>query len=131
MVITWTSTNADSGNLDPGFGAVGPTGVAGRSPTATTIYTFTATGAGGSTTATAKVTVNPITSFDGLKQSDGVANLDVDPNGAVGTKQFMEYVNTAFQAYDKVTGQPVWSTPQQIETLWLYGSNCNAATLNP
>lgn len=131
VVITWTSTNADSGNLDPDFGAVGPTGVAGRSPTATTIYTFTATGAGGSTTATAKVTVNPITSFDGLKQSDGVANLDVDPNGAVGTKQFMEYVNTAFQAYDKVTGQPVWSTPQQIETLWPYGSNCNAATLNP
>src|SRR4029077_1923537 len=35
------------------------------------------------------------------------------------------------QAYDKVTGQPVWSTPQQIETLWPYGSNCNAATLNP
>jgi len=131
VVISWSSTNADSGNLDPGFGAVGPTGVAGRSPTATTIYTFTATGGGGTATATATVTVNPVTSFDGLKQSDGVVNLDVDPNGAVGTKQFMEYVNTAFQAYDKVTGQAVWSTPQQIETLWPYGSNCNAATLNP
>jgi hypothetical protein len=131
VTVTWASTNADSGNIDPTFGQVGPNGFAPRSPTATTIYTFTATGAGGSATATAKVTVNPITSFDGLKQSDRVANLDVDPNGAVGTKQFMEYVNTAFQAYDKVTGQPVWSTPQQIETLWPYGSNCNAATLNP
>ena len=130
VVITWTSTNADSGNLDPGFGAVGPTGVAGRSPTATTIYTFTATGAGGSTTATAKVTVNPITSFDGLKQSDG-AGVDVDPNGAVGTKQYVEYVNTAFQAYDIVTGQTVWQSPKQIETLWPSASTgCNAVTTN-
>ena len=135
VMVTWTSTNATAGDIEPDFGPVGPNGSAQRFPTTTTTYTFTATGDGAPATVTATVTVtvtvNPITSFDGLKQSDGVVNLDVDPNGAVGTKQFVEYVNTAFQAYDKGTGQPVWSTPQQIETLWPYGSNCNAATNNP
>ena len=28
--------------------------------------------------------------------------FDVDPNGAVGTKQYMEWVNVYFQAYDKI-----------------------------
>jgi len=131
VIVTWASTNADSGNIDPTFGTVGPNGFAPRSPTATTTYTFTAIGAGGTATTTATVTVDPITAFDGLKQSDGILALGVDPNGAVGTKQFMEYVNTAFQAYDKSTGLPVWPAAQQIETLWPSGSNCNAATLNP
>jgi hypothetical protein len=38
--------------------------------------------------------------------------FDIDPNGAVGTKQYMEWTNVYFQAFDKVTFAPVWSTPQ-------------------
>ncbi len=54
----------------------------------------------------------------------------MDPNGAVGTKQYVEYVNTAFQAYDIVTGQTVWRAHKQIETLWPYGSKA-AMLYNP
>jgi hypothetical protein len=123
ITLTWASTNADQGTIDNGVGIVGLNGSTsqGLFPTTTTTYTYTATGPSGTKTASATVTVNVVTSFVGLKQSDGAANEDVDPNGAVGTKQFMEYVNTSFQAYDKVTGKAVWSSAQQLETLWPTG----------
>lgn len=130
ITLTWSSTNADQGSIDNNIGAVGLNGSTHLAPTATTTYTYTATGPGGTATASATVTVNQVTSFDGLKQSDG-AGADVDPNGAVGTKQFMEYINTAFQAYDKVNGQPVWPSAKPIESLWPSGSNCNPPTPNP
>ena len=55
-----------------------------------------------------------IQSFEGLDaaQLSPPRQHDVDPNGAVGTKQYMEWTNVAFQAYDKVTHAPVWSSPQ-------------------
>ena len=54
-----------------------------------------------------------VTSFEGIDASQlAHPGLDVDPNGAVGTKQYMEWVNVAFQAYDKVTAAPVWSAPK-------------------
>jgi Abnormal spindle-like microcephaly-assoc'd, ASPM-SPD-2-Hydin len=58
-----------------------------------------------------------VTSFDGIAASQ-VAHpeYDVDPNGAVGTKQYMEWINVYYQAYDKVTFAPVWSTPQPATT---------------
>jgi hypothetical protein len=58
-----------------------------------------------------------VTSFEGIDASQ-LANpeFDVDPNGAVGTKQFMQYVNLSYQAFDKVTFAPVWSTPQPVST---------------
>ena len=37
---------------------------------------------------------------------------DVDPNGAVGTKQYLEWTNVDLQAYDKVTLAPVWPAPR-------------------
>jgi hypothetical protein len=53
-------------------------------------------------------------SFEGMDASQtGSSNHDVDPNGAVGTKQYMEWTNVAFQAYDKASpNAPVWSAPQ-------------------
>src|SRR6266571_3777182 len=130
ITLNWSSSNADQGSIDNSVGAVGLNGSTHLAPTATTTYTYTATGPGGTATESATVIVNQVTSFDGMRQSDG-AGVDVDPNGAVGTKQFMEYVNTAYQAYDKVTGTPVWPSAKQVETLWPYRSNCNAATINP
>jgi hypothetical protein len=56
-----------------------------------------------------------VTSFDGIDASQvAKPEYDVDPNGAIGTKQFMEYVNLYYQAYDKVTFAPVWSAPQPV-----------------
>jgi hypothetical protein len=54
-----------------------------------------------------------VTSFEGIDASQ-VAHpqFDIDPNGAVGTKQFMEWTNVYFQAFDKATFAPVWPTPQ-------------------
>ena len=54
-----------------------------------------------------------VTTFEGIDASQ-VAHplLNVDPNGAIGTKQYMEWVNTYYQAFDKVTFAPVWSTPK-------------------
>lgn len=56
----------------------------------------------------AQVTVQ---SFEGIDASTASANVHccvVDPNGAVGTKQYMEWVDSAYQGYDKVTFAPVY-----------------------
>ena len=58
-----------------------------------------------------------VTSFEGIDASQLASpEFDVDPNGAVGTKQFMQYVNLSYQAFDKVTFAPVWSSPQLVST---------------
>ena len=120
--LTWTSTNATSVLIDS-LGPVLPVsgGNHSVSPTQTTTYTITATTVDGQqATATATVTVAPVNSFDGIAQDLTIIPppRDVDPNGAVGTKQFMEYVNPEFQAFDKTTFQPVWGKPQPIGTPW-------------
>ena len=126
ITLTWTSTNATSLTIDNNVGAVQPltSGTISVSPTQTTTYTITANENSQQATASATVTVTPVNSFSGLAEnSASIPNEDVDPNGAVGTKQFMEYVNTEYQAYDKTTFQPVWSTPQPIDTPWTTGGN--------
>ena len=60
-----------------------------------------------------------VNTFEGIDASQLTnPGFDIDPNGAVGTKQFMEWVNVAYQAYDKVTFAPVWSAPQAGATPW-------------
>jgi Abnormal spindle-like microcephaly-assoc'd, ASPM-SPD-2-Hydin len=60
-----------------------------------------------------------VTTFEGIDASQLTRpQLDVDPNGAIGTKQFMEWTNVYFQAYDKVTFAPVWSAPQSGTSPW-------------
>src|SRR5579871_259964 len=69
-----------------------------------------------------------VTSFEGIDASQlAKPELDVDPNGAVGTKQFMEWTNVYFQAFDKVTLAPVWSKPQTGVSPW---QNNGIATCN-
>ncbi len=56
-----------------------------------------------------------VNSFDGITAAQLTRpGYEVDANGAVGTKQFLEYSSIYYQAYDKVTFAPVWNTPQQI-----------------
>jgi Abnormal spindle-like microcephaly-assoc'd, ASPM-SPD-2-Hydin len=60
-----------------------------------------------------------VNSFEGIDASHiAVPELDVDPNGAVGTKQYMQWVNVYFQAYDKTTFAPVWSSAQKGMSPW-------------
>ncbi|MGC2404385.1 MAG: hypothetical protein WA510_31625, partial [Acidobacteriaceae bacterium] len=54
-----------------------------------------------------------VTTFEGIDASQlAHPELNVDPNGAIGTKQYMEWINTFYQAYDKVTLAPVWAAPK-------------------
>jgi hypothetical protein len=118
LSLTWQSTNAANVLIDNNVGPVSPASGGTATlppsllPTKTTTYTATAIGANNQqASATATVTVAALTSFDGmLPDSTNAANTDIDPNGAVGTKQFMEYVNAEYQAFDKTTFQPVFST---------------------
>jgi hypothetical protein len=131
--LTWSSTNATSVSIAPTVGSVALSGNSSVSPIQTTTYTATATGNGQQVTATATVTVSPVNSFDGLAEGAGTASQDVDPNGAVGTKQFMEYVNTEYQAYAKSPPYAaVWSVPQPIGTPWQNGNiaQCSGADID-
>ena len=70
-----------------------------------------------------------VTSFDGIDDSEvPTPQLDLDPNGAVGTKQYMEWINVYYQAFDKTTFAPVWATPQHGMTPWVNNgiTNCSA-----
>ena len=70
-----------------------------------------------------------VTSFEGIDDSEvPTPQLDLDPNGAVGTKQYMEWINVFYQAYDKVTFAPVWATPLAGPTPWVNNgiTNCSA-----
>lgn len=135
ITLSWNSSNALSVVILDASGG-GPGGVQPNMPgsvtlpsSQTTTYTATAYPEAGNTnqaTATATVTVNPITSFAGMAEdSTNQGETDIDPNGAIGTKQFMEYVNTEYQGYAKTPPYaPVWtasdgsSSPQPIGTPW-------------
>ncbi len=67
-----------------------------------------------------------VTSFEGIDASQTHGLIDFDPNGAVGTKQYMEWVNVDYQAYDKTTFAPVWKAPQIGNKPWTASqmSNC-------
>ncbi len=57
--LQWTSKNTSSASIEPGVGAVMPSGSREVCPGNSTRYTITAKGEGGSDTATTTVTVNP------------------------------------------------------------------------
>ncbi len=57
--LTWSSENATGASIDQGIGSVSPSGSREVCPSATTQYTISASGPGGSRTASTTVTVNP------------------------------------------------------------------------
>lgn len=57
--LFWSSENASGASIDQGIGNVGKSGSRQVCPTATTLYTISATGEGRSNTASTTVTVNP------------------------------------------------------------------------
>jgi hypothetical protein len=72
-----------------------------------------------------------ITTFEGIDASQLTApEFDVDPNGAIGTKQYMEWVNPSYQAWDKTTFAPVWSKPQPGATPFTMNGNVNCTNIS-
>ncbi|MGO9126585.1 MAG: hypothetical protein ACLP6G_17070 [Terriglobales bacterium] len=82
--------------------------------------------------ASAQVTV---TTFEGIDASEvNGATLGVDPNGAIGTKQYLEWADFVFQGFDK-SGNPVtplapgdapWRSNQMTDC---YGNSGNVEVL--
>ena len=70
-----------------------------------------------------------VSSFDGIDASQITGEYAIDHNGAVGTKQYMEWVNSYYQAYNKTTFAPIWASPQTGDTPWQDAneSNCYGA----
>jgi centrosomal CEP192-like protein/ASPM-SPD-2-Hydin domain-containing protein len=77
------------------------------------------------------VRAQTITTFEGIDASQVTApEFDVDPNGAIGTKQYMEWVNPWYQAWGKTTFAPVWSKPQPGATPFTVNGNINCTNIS-
>ena len=60
-----------------------------------------------------------VTTFEGIDASEFPgATLGIDPNGAVGTKQYMEWADVVYQGYNKTTGAPIYPAPLSGNTPW-------------
>lgn len=54
-----------------------------------------------------------VTTFEGIDATQlAKPEFNVDENGAIGTKQYMEWTNVYYQAWNKTTFAPVWTKPQ-------------------
>jgi hypothetical protein len=136
ITLSWMSSSNTSyvvinTNVGPSPGRVAANGTSFSvpTPTQTTIYTAVATTAAGQQSAPVNttLTINPITSFQGMDATQaegGTTEDDIDAIGAVGTKQFLEYTNTSYQGYDKVNFTPVWTAPVNLGTIWPTGTHC-------
>lgn len=88
VTLSWTSTNADTVNIDPYWGDVGTSGSLVDNPWDTTTYIITATGPGGTATASVTVTViypptvtidaNPSTIYPGQSSTLTWTSSDAD-----------------------------------------------------
>ena len=69
-----------------------------------------------------------VTSFEGMDVSELTKQqLDIDPNGAIGTKQYVEWVNNYYQAFDKTTFAPLSPpVPGTLPFRHNQLTNCNA-----
>jgi hypothetical protein len=133
VTLTATATNASSvvitDNLDSNkitLSATGGTAVV--NPTADITYTATASDSGGfnatATTSISTVIASTPVTFDGIAASDLNPNtgpgpeISIDANGAIGTRQYLQWVNAYIQGFDKISQQPVWPSPQVASSLW-------------
>jgi len=135
VTLTATATNATqvviTNNVDatkytlPGAGGtqvVNPTADITYTATASDSANFTAT----ATTAITTVTASTPVTFDGIASSDVASpGYSVDPNGAIGTRQYLEWINVYYQAFDKQSFQTVYNNPQPGTTPWASLPNCS------
>ncbi len=75
VVLSWKTTDATSVSID-GMGSVPSAGVKTVTPTQTTTYHLTASGPGGSTDATATVTVNPAQAAVAVPQNNSTMTAE-------------------------------------------------------
>ena len=66
------------------------------------------------------------TGFTGPQGSFTVQYIPPDTNGAVGTTQYVQWVNASFAVFDKATGNPIYG-PAAGNTLWSGFAGANGA----
>lgn len=92
--LTWSSTNATDLDIEPEVGKVAPEGSTPVQPSASTTYTITATGPGGSATASTRVTITPGAVTAPKKATPGLSEL------------FEQNVRDAFYDFNKSDIRP-------------------------
>jgi peptidoglycan-associated lipoprotein len=94
--LTWSSTNATALTLTPGVGDVAPEGSAKVSPTESTTYSITATGPGGKSDQSIRITVS------------GAAPAETAPTTSTETvdQMFLREVHDAYFDYNKADLRP-------------------------
>jgi peptidoglycan-associated lipoprotein len=75
VTLSWSSTNATDLDIQPEVGKVAPEGKTPVQPTSSTTYVITATGPGGSATASARVTVTLAGEAEQPKAQPGLSEL--------------------------------------------------------
>jgi len=75
VTLSWSSTNATDLDIQPEVGKVAPEGHTPVQPASSTTYVITATGPGGSATASARVTVTPGAEVEQPKAQPGLNEL--------------------------------------------------------
>jgi len=79
----------------------------------------------------AGVQAQTVTTFEGVDASQlARPEYDVDPNGAIGTKQFMEWTNPYYQAFDKTTFAKIWTKPLLGTTPFTTNGNVNCENIS-
>ncbi len=73
-----------------------------------------------------------VTTFEGIDASQlQRPELDIDPNGAIGTKQYMEWTNVSYQAWSKSSPfTAVWPAPQAGITPFKNNGLTNCTSIN-
>ena len=118
VTLSWSSTNATDLDIEPEIGKVAPQGSTPATPTDSTTYTITATGAGGSETASVRVTVAPTaaatpTAQPGLRElfdqnvRDAFFDFnksDIRPDARVALTKTAEFLRTYQQVRVSVEG---------------------------
>jgi len=92
VVLSWRTTDATNISID-GIGDVPSSGVKTVNPTTSTSYHLVARGDGGTTEATARVTVNPVQMGVAVPQDSSASNMSAD-------EQFRASVQDIFFDYD-------------------------------
>ena len=103
--LSWSSTNASSISIDQEVGKVDPSGSKQVCPGMTTQYTITAAGDGGSTTATATVTLIPLSvqvmTFEEAALFE-FGKAELKPEGSEKIKAYREQAQDQLRRADRV-----------------------------
>ncbi|HXY54337.1 MAG TPA: OmpA family protein [Nitrospirota bacterium] len=103
--LTWSSTNASKGSIEPGVGNVEPSGSKQVCPESTTQYTISVAGDGGAGTASTTVSVtprSPKTMVFGAAALFDVNKSVLKPEGKEQIKAYREQVREALSSASKV-----------------------------